>query len=86
MDSTDAAEFADQLLGALETLEDIASRLSPDDAVSAFDDAPLQVFWRDWPRVSGWAGAVWRRLNDDLALPSTALGESDLDEVGGEGG
>jgi len=44
------------------------------------------VFWRDWPRVSAWAGSLWRLLNEDLARPSSAVGDSDIDQVGGEGG
>lgn len=86
MDSTDATELADRLLGALETLDEVSVQLTPDEAIGAFDDASLQMFWRDWPRVSGWAGSLWRRLNDDLALPAAAVRDSDLDEVGGEGG
>jgi len=86
MDSTDANELADRLLGALETLDEVSVKLTPEEAISAFDDPSLQMFWRDWPRISAWSGSLWRRLNDDLALPASAVRDSDLDEVGGEGG
>jgi hypothetical protein len=62
MDRTEAAELADRLLAALEYLDDIGSKITPDQASASFDDASLQVFWRDWPRISGWAGALWRNL------------------------
>jgi hypothetical protein len=29
---------------------------------------------------------VWRQINSDLDGPSSAVGDHDLDEVGGEGG
>jgi hypothetical protein len=45
----------------------------------------LQVFWRDWPRVGAWAGALWRQLDADLAVPSSSMNDADIDEVGGEG-
>jgi hypothetical protein len=86
MDRTEAAELADRLLAALEYLDDVGSKITPDQASASFDDASLQVFWRDWPRISGWAGALWRNLNTDLAAPSTEARDADLDEVGGEGG
>ena len=75
-------DAAERLIKALSTFEDIADQLTPEEAVAAFDDASLQVFWRDWPDVSSWAGALWRRLNEDLAQPASAPA-SDLDEVGG---
>jgi hypothetical protein len=54
--------------------------------VTELDDITLQVFWRDWPHLSSWAGALWRRLNTELARPATPTSGSDLDpDVGGEG-
>ncbi len=55
------------------------------EAAARFDDAALQVFWRDWPRVGAWAGALWRQLDADLAILSSWLNDDDIDEVGGEG-
>jgi hypothetical protein len=74
-----------RLLDALEGFEAVADTLTPDDAIKELDDAALQAFWRDWPNLSSWAGALWRRLNDDLAGPATPPTDPDLDEVG-EGG
>jgi hypothetical protein len=35
--------------------------------------------------VGAWAGALWRRLDADLAVPSSSMDDADIDEVGGEG-
>jgi hypothetical protein len=79
-------DLGHRLVDAIENLQEVADEVTTDEAASTFDDATLQVFWRDWPNVSSWAGALWRRLNEDLAQPSSAPQEPDLDEVGGEGG
>jgi hypothetical protein len=75
-----------RFLDALSTLDDVADEVTADNAAALLDDAALQVFWRDWPRLGSWAGALWRQLNEDLAGPSAAFDEGGLDEVGGEGG
>jgi hypothetical protein len=79
-------DVSERFLGALSALEDVADEVSPDDAAVVLDDAALQVFWREWPRLGAWAGAVWRRLDRDLAAPSSPVSDGELDEVGGEGG
>jgi hypothetical protein len=78
-------DAAQRLIGALSELEAVADELTPDEAVDALDDASLQVFWRDWPNLSSWAGALWRRLNADLAGPASPPKDPDLDEVGEAG-
>jgi hypothetical protein len=75
-----------RFVDALSTFDDVTDELTPDKAATVLDDAALQVFWRDWPRLGSWAGALWRQLNEDLAGPSSAFDEDGLDEVGGEGG
>ena len=72
-------------MDALSRLEDVADEATPDEAVEAIDEVSLQVFWRDWPQLSGWAGALWRRLNEDLAGPSRPPDDSELDETGSGG-
>jgi hypothetical protein len=79
-------DAGERLVEALEQLQEIADEVTPDEAVTAFDDATLQVFWRDWTQVSKWGGAVWRLLNEDLDQPARPSGDSDVHEVGGEGG
>jgi hypothetical protein len=74
-----------RLVEALGQLEEVADTLTTEEAVHTIDDASLQVFWRDWPQLSSWAGALWRRLDQDLAAPSRPQGDPDLDEVGGSG-
>jgi hypothetical protein len=74
-----------RLVEALGQLEEVADTLTTDEAVSVIDDASLQVFWRDWPQLSKWAGALWRRLDQDLAAPSQPQQDPELDEVGGSG-
>jgi hypothetical protein len=79
-------EVGSRLLSALSSLDGVADEVTPDEAAAGFDAATLQVFWREWPRVGAWAGALWRQLNEDLATPSSSVREPDIDEVGGEGG
>jgi len=78
-----ADDAAEGLLQALSLLDEIADELTPDEAARTIDEASLQVFWRDWPNISSWAGAVWRQLNADLAEPARPPQDAELDEVGG---
>ena len=80
-----ADDAAERLLQALSQLDGIADELTPEEAVRLIDEASLQVFWRDWPNVSSWAGALWRQLNADLAEPARPPNDAELDEVGGSG-
>ena len=68
-----------RFLDALSSLDGVADEVTPDMAAALLDDAALQVFWRDWPRLGSWAGALWRQLNDDLAGPSSAFDDDGLD-------
>lgn len=72
-------------MSALQEWEHVVEVVTPDEALGAFDQATLQVFWQRWPNVSSWGGAVWRRLNEDLADAATPLDESEFHDVGGEG-
>ena len=58
-------DVSERLLGALSGLEAVADDVTPHEAAGTLDDAALQVFWREWPRLGAWAGALWRQLNDD---------------------
>ncbi|HEX9121762.1 MAG TPA: hypothetical protein VF984_00145 [Actinomycetota bacterium] len=87
MEEAEPVEDASEaLLSALDAWESAVELATPDEAVGTFDDASLQVFWQRWPHVSTWGGAVWRRLNEDLADAATPLEESEDHDVGGEGG
>lgn len=79
-------DLSERFLGALSALEDVADEVTSDDAAATLDGAALQVFWRDWPRLGSWVGALWRQINGDLAGPSSAANDAELDEVGGESG
>ena len=79
-------DVSERFLEALSALQHVADDVTFDEAATTLDDAALQVFWREWPRLGSWAGALWRQLNEDLAGPSLAVAEPELDEVGGEGG
>lgn len=79
-------DTSDRLLRAIEEYERIAEAATPDEAAQAFDEATLQVFWQSWPHISSWGGALWRRLNEDLAEAAKPAEESEFHEVGGEGG
>lgn len=80
------ADESDRFVNAITELDDVADALTPGDARQRFDDATLQVFWRQWPHISSWAGALWRALNEDLAQAATPPTEPDLDETGEGGG
>lgn len=78
-------DAGERLLAALTALDDLAGALTPQQAATAIDAADLQVFWRDWPSTSAWAGTLWRTLNEDLAQPAAQQSDPELDEVGGPG-
>jgi hypothetical protein len=77
------ADVAQQLLEAMEALDEVADSITAQEAVEELDEATLQLFWRDWPRIQSWAGSLWRQLNDELAeVASPASG--DIDTGGGD--
>lgn len=61
------ADVSQQLIEVLEQFDVLADRATPDVAYEELDETTLQVFWREWPEVSAWAGALWRKVNADLA-------------------
>lgn len=81
-----ADDPAARLLEALQALSEVGNDLTPDEAAQQLDAASLQMFWRDWPHVSGWAGQLFRLLNAELeeAAQPHDIGD-DLDEIGGSG-
>lgn len=79
-------DTSDRLLQALEGWDRVADVATPDEAARTFDEATLQVFWQRWPQISSWGGALWRRLNEDLADAARPVEESGSHEIGGEGG
>jgi hypothetical protein len=81
----EADQASTRLIDALTMLEQVVQDMTPEDAVRVLDEPSLQVFWRDWPEVSGWAGALWRNLNRDLGPPSRPSQDPDSEEVGGSG-
>jgi hypothetical protein len=81
MDGT--ADAGARLVSALEGLDEVAREMTPDEAADALAGADLQLFWREWPHASKWAGALWRKVNEDLAGPATQQQDAELDEVGG---
>jgi hypothetical protein len=74
-------EFSDRLLHVLSELEEIADSVTPAEAVRHLEESTLQLFWREWPHVSSWAGSLWRVLNEDIAGPATS-GE-EIYDIGG---
>ena len=76
------ADMAQQLLEAMEAFDEVADGLTADAAIHELDESTLQMFWRDWPRISSWAGALWR-LNDELAELAGPAG-GDVDTGGGD--
>ena len=72
------ADVAQQLLEAMEAFDEVADSMTAHEAVDQLDEATLQLFWRDWPRIQSWAGSLWRELDGELAeLASPAGGYVD---------
>jgi hypothetical protein len=63
----------------------VADGVTPEEAMRTFDETTLQNFWRDWPHISSWAGALWLRLNEDVEHAAKPATEDDLHEVGEAG-
>jgi hypothetical protein len=76
---------ATQLLQSLDLLAELGDELTAEQAAQELDEATLQTFWREWPRASAWAGALWRRLNSELEQASQGADDPELDEIGGSG-
>jgi hypothetical protein len=49
------APVGDRLVRALSDLEAVTREVTVDDALAGLDEATLEVFWRDWPSLRGWA-------------------------------
>jgi hypothetical protein len=73
-----------QLLEAMEAFDLVADALTPEAALEQLDEASLQIFWRDWPQISSWAGSLWRQLNEELAEPASPAGAGVSDTGGGD--
>jgi hypothetical protein len=78
-------EVGDRFLELIHDLEDIANSVPARRALAEFDETTLQVFWKKWPHLSGWAGTLWTMLSADLAAPSAMHADPDLDEIGESG-
>jgi hypothetical protein len=76
---------ADRFLELIHQLEDFTGEIPPERAHIEFDETTLQLFWMRWPRVSSWAGSLWRMLSEELSGPSTPHTDPELDEVGESG-
>ena len=79
------SDTSDRFVEAISQLEEVADEVTAHDAHRGFDEATLQLFWKNWPHISSWAGALWRLLNDELADAATPPKDPELDEVGGSG-
>ena len=64
-------------------LDEVADSLTTHQALEELDEATLQLFWRDWPRIQSWAGSLWRQLQDEMAERAGPAG-GDVDTGGGD--
>ena len=78
-------DVGDRFLDLVHDLEEVTRSLSPEQAHAEFDEVALQVFWKKWPGVSAWSGALWRLLSEEMAGPATPHRDPELDEVGDSG-
>ena len=77
------ADAAQQLLEAMGAFDEVADSMTAQEAVEQLDEATLQLFWRDWPRIQSWAGSLWRQLNEELAETASPAGGG-VDTGGGD--
>jgi hypothetical protein len=49
-------DVSERFLGALSALEHVADEVTSAEPAATLDDAALQLFWREWPQLSSWAG------------------------------
>ena len=77
-------DSSDRILRLISELEEVAEGMTPEEAAHSLEEPTLQLFWRQWPHISSWAGSLWRLLNEDVVDPATAATD-DFDEVGGSG-
>lgn len=77
------ADTSLQLLEAMEALQEVADAVTPEVAAEDLDETSLQIFWRDWPHISAWAGSLWRQLNSELAEAASPA-EGGVDTGGGD--
>lgn len=79
------SESGEQFIEAISKLQDVSTELTPEEAAQGLEQADLEIFWRNWPDVSAWAGTLWRKLNEDLSEPAAPVTDPELDESGGGG-
>jgi len=78
-------DVGDRLLDLVHDLDEVTRHLTPEQAHTQLDETTLQVFWKQWPGVSAWAGSLWRMLSEEISGPSTPHRDPELDEVGESG-
>jgi hypothetical protein len=78
-------DLADEFLDLIHKLEELTDSISTEQAHLRFDETTLQVFWKQWPHISSWAGSLWRMLSEELAGPASPQLDPELDEVGESG-
>ena len=76
---------AESFLELINQFEDFTDAVSPEQALTEFDETTLQLFWVRWPQLSAWSGSLWRMLAEELSGPSTPHTDPELDEVGESG-
>jgi hypothetical protein len=78
-------DVGDRLLDLVHEMDEVTRNLTPEQAHETFDETTLQVFWKQWPGVSAWAGSLWRLLSEEMSGPSSPHLDPELDEVGESG-
>jgi hypothetical protein len=78
-------ENASRFLGLIHGLDEITDTITAERAHIQFDETTLQVFWKQWPGVSAWAGSLWRMLSEELEVLAAPQPDAEFDEVGDSG-
>jgi hypothetical protein len=71
----DLDDQGSQLIETIGDLVDIASEVSPEEALEGFDKTATEVFFRDWPTVRSWGDSLYERMQNDLG--GSSLPDSD---------
>ncbi|HEX9775979.1 MAG TPA: hypothetical protein VGB83_10430 [Actinomycetota bacterium] len=78
-------DLAERFTNAIAELHAVTDAITPEQAAEDFDEVTLQGFWRDWTSLGGWAGALWRLLNQELEDAAAPAHDPDAPETGGSG-
>jgi hypothetical protein len=70
---------------AVFVLDHTAEKLTVEEAERSFTDVTKENFWRMWPNIREWAGALWTLIDEERGAMARPVEDEELDDVGGGG-